>query len=530
MVDDPVIIRGLSVAGGGGGAPTILQRTDQEFIAAILDELSSDGGLQKAFASVATGSDKDGVLKLFQPVHRTFYVALVEIACDTLGSPRLDPAKIESAGLVVRRVTQESEMRFSDRRRQLVEAWVQSGKKLRGWNAFNLTREQDLDPDPSLRSLELASGNDEINRRLSIWKQSSVPFSETVAPLFTAPPNVCRNVKRTVLYGVVPVTSSEVSEPERPTTQGAQPVSLPPYDVDKIRRHLPFYLRAQSSSVPRGGSSLTSADADDVVLQSFVLSLRQLQVEFDAFGSSAEGRALFQELNRLQISVGTRPENMVNRQFGDFLKDACEILVDMQPSRSVLMPEQWPAVNPGQEQRILNQVVARLNSALGSLMKSEGRFDDPAGQYRTRAFVRVKRSDGCPPKIFWSDYSQPFTIAPWFDSNGMPPVKVQLPDPFNKDFLKNLKNKPNVAFAMPEGLFNLAKDTSLKDLMEGNAGGGGGGGGPALDWICGFNIPIITLCAFIVLNIFLSLLNIVFQWMPLVKICIPLPRPIPRQP
>lgn len=525
MVDDPVIVRGLSVARGGGGAPTILQRTDQEFIPAILDELSSAGGLQKAVASVATDRHKDGVLKLFQPVHRTFYVAIVEVACDTIGNPRLDPAKIESAGLVVRRIAPVSGSGFSGPQR--VEAWVQSGKKLRGWNAFNLTKEQEMDPDPALRPLKLASGNDEMDRRLSIWKQSSDPFSESVAPLFTAPPDVCRNVKRTILYGVVPVTSSEMSEPGSSATQ---PAGLPQYDVAKIRNHLPFYLRETPSrgtpGVPRAGSTLTVGDAGASDLANFVLSLRQLQVEFDAFGPSAEGRALFQELNRLQIRVGTRPENTVNRQLGDFLKDACEILVDMQPSRSVLMPNEWPAIDQGQEQRILNLVVARLNSALGSLMKSEGRFDDPAGQYRARAFVRVSRSDGCPPKIFWSEYSQPFAIAPWFDNNGMPPVKVQLPDPFNKDFLKNLKNRPNVAFAMPEGLFNLLKDNSPEAFLKGEAAGGGGG--LALDWICGFNIPIITLCAFILLNIILSLLNIVFQWMPLVKICIPLPKPIPK--
>ena len=35
---------------------------------------------------------------------------------------------------------------------------------------------------------------------------------------------------------------------------------------------------------------------------------------------------------------------------------------------------------------------------------------------------------------------------------------------------------------------------------------------------------LITICAFIVLNIFLSLLNIIFFWLPFVKICVPFPR------
>jgi hypothetical protein len=67
---------------------------------------------------------------------------------------------------------------------------------------------------------------------------------------------------------------------------------------------------------------------------------------------------------------------------------------------------------------------------------------------------------------------------------------------------------------------------SLSGLMN----GGGGGGGLSLDWICGFNIPLITICAFFVLNIFLSLLNIVFFWLPIIKICIPFPAPSSSSP
>ena len=45
-----------------------------------------------------------------------------------------------------------------------------------------------------------------------------------------------------------------------------------------------------------------------------------------------------------------------------------------------------------------------------------------------------------------------------------------------------------------------------------------------LGWICSFSIPIITLCAFIVLSIFLSLFDLIFKWMAFIKICIPFPK------
>jgi len=81
--------------------------------------------------------------------------------------------------------------------------------------------------------------------------------------------------------------------------------------------------------------------------------------------------------------------------------------------------------------------------------------------------------------------------------------------------------KPNVSFEVPPSLSNLLGG-DMKKLKEGEDGGG-----PQLDifWLCSFSLPIITLCAFIVLNIFLTLFNILFFWMAFIKICIPIPRP-----
>jgi len=84
---------------------------------------------------------------------------------------------------------------------------------------------------------------------------------------------------------------------------------------------------------------------------------------------------------------------------------------------------------------------------------------------------------------------------------------VPLPDPAN---FKNMT--PNCSFQVPTSLMNSIQGASLSGLMNGSAGSGGGsggsggsgGGGPSLGWICGFNIPLITICAFFVLSIFLE--------------------------
>ena len=69
---------------------------------------------------------------------------------------------------------------------------------------------------------------------------------------------------------------------------------------------------------------------------------------------------------------------------------------------------------------------------------------------------------------------------------------------------------------------NMMQGTTLSGLTKGV---GASSGGIQLDWICGFNIPLITICAFFVLNIFLTLLNLVFFWIAFIKICIPFPVP-----
>ena len=82
-------------------------------------------------------------------------------------------------------------------------------------------------------------------------------------------------------------------------------------------------------------------------------------------------------------------------------------------------------------------------------------------------------------------------IAPWWDGEGAG-ATISLPD------LGKLKKvKPSVSFAMPPGIANLLNGDA-KDLSEGK----GPTAGPNIAWICSFSIPYITLCAFIVLNVF----------------------------
>ena len=511
VVEHPVVLRGLTLAGlpsGAAGGPTLVARTDQDFIGAILDELGGERAAPAVSDHLLRVTAGQRHLKLQQPVHKAFNVALVEVACEIPGEPRLDPDRIESAGLVIRRVARGAVVERG-RERAIVErteAWMQAGRSFRGWVRLRTPRELDRDPDPSRRPAELRSGHPEIDRRLVLAHGAPEPLAESVTPLFVTPPAVAAATRRTVLYGLVPVASTDVSEAPEPP---------PSYPIDLVRSHVPQYLRASTSptAVVRGGEVVDASFADRPELSVYVTMLRQLAIECDAFGEGPAGRALFAALNEIALPY---PDGLA-RPAGDELGRATEILV-RRGAGQLTLPTRWPPVSAALAERIATGFKAAMESRLAAIVPRRGRFDDLDALYRARAFVRISREDGCPPVLVWSAPSEPFTIAPWYETGA--PVEITLPG------LESLKNlKPNVAFRMPESLFNVLQSNNLKDLTAGN--GSSGGPGIGLGWICSFSIPIITFCAFIVLNIFLSLFDIIFRWLLFVKICLPVPVPTP---
>jgi hypothetical protein len=63
-----------------------------------------------------------------------------------------------------------------------------------------------------------------------------------------------------------------------------------------------------------------------------------------------------------------------------------------------------------------------------------------------------------------------------------------------------------------------------KDLPDvGKAGPCKDKSGASLGMICSLSIPIVTLCALILLTIIVNLLNIFFKWIPWFFMCFPLP-------
>lgn len=134
-------------------------------------------------------------------------------------------------------------------------------------------------------------------------------------------------------------------------------------------------------------------------------------------------------------------------------------------------------------------------------------------------FLRMIYERGhCDPVL--SDPSPLFMFAKVFDPEAPArPLRVELPSIKLKDLRRY---KRGVGMQMSQQLNNVVNGIEPKDILSGK------GFSPAkspidIAYICSFSIPIITICAFILLFIILILLNIVFWWLPLLRICFPVP-------
>ncbi len=146
----PVKLTGLRRSGDSlNKAPVIIERRDQDFVDGLLDDLRDDRQrarlLEQAPRSQQPRGHYRALPRLYAPVQRVFNLVALEAFCNhpglipqpdnpsqplRPGLPRLDPQRIESCGMVLRRVlaTPVDGARY--------EAWIKSGTRSFGWDAI----------------------------------------------------------------------------------------------------------------------------------------------------------------------------------------------------------------------------------------------------------------------------------------------------------------------------------------------------------------------------------------------------------
>jgi hypothetical protein len=540
MVKNEMLVQGVDLTGIEQKPPVILQMNDDDFPARFLKDLASPELSPISSAAIVDTSSQP----LYQPVQRMLNVAMVDLSCTGLGNPRIDPRRILSAGLVIRRVVRKAQgngTTYEDY--NTLSAWMRNPAGQFQW--VKLPYDQECwDPDPT-KQPQLKSGQPDLDQQLAALYLSTAN-TESTSPAFAAPPATCAALGRTVFYAVIPTASSEVSNTQpamppniqasdlipslppllRSSQYTAQPSTPSPAPVVDYHWMSDEFLNAVYPPTPSTQNPPTAPtpNSDAALFHGFTTALRMLHTVFNAFDGSAQGSSILNLLNQHNV---TFPDGST-QPMGDFYQSAKVALLDYNPyptaspnPPTLQMPASWDSLNDSDQSALAAAMIAAIGPRSQSLnlLSPQGRFMDDSRHYKLRMFFRVKGdSPTCPPRLFWSQYSEPFMIAPWHATGNRAHPPIPLPDP-TSSFMQGAK--PNCSFQVPGSLMSAMQGSSLSGLMSGS------GGGPQLKlgWICGFNIPLITICAFFVLNIFLSLLNIIFFWLPFIKICIPFPMP-----
>jgi hypothetical protein len=119
-----------------------------------------------------------------------------------------------------------------------------------------------------------------------------------------------------------------------------------------------------------------------------------------------------------------------------------------------------------------------------------------------------------------SDPSQPFEIAPFFDSDA-PARIIRIAMPVDTSPAGLRKFPKSVGFLLSDKLQQqLCQVSDLSGLLKGQLGNCDSLG---IGEICCFSIPIITIIAMILMIAMAIVLNLVFWWLPFLKICFPVP-------
>jgi len=152
-------------------------------------------------------------------------------------------------------------------------------------------------------------------------------------------------------------------------------------------------------------------------------------------------------------------------------------------------------------------------------------------------YVYLRRDCGPlhPPAL--SAPSEPFQLASFFDADAPArPIRISLPLDVSPAGLRKFNR--NTAFVMSDmlcGQVQRAKGLGFVDLvlsvlpwpfhkpLDVGAGGPCQSNSINVGMICSLSIPIITICALILLMIIVSLLDIIFRWLPYFVMCFPIP-------
>lgn len=222
------------------------------------------------------------------------------------------------------------------------------------------------------------------------------------------------------------------------------------------------------------------------------------------------------------------------------------------PEELALDPLVQPVTTAEQEAALLDRLTALVGRALEARVENDApplpfalQLRDAlkatvgdAGWFVARyVYTRTDCGPLHPPVL--SAATQRFQLAGFFDPDAPArPIRITLPLDTSPAGLRKFNR--NTAFVISDmlcGQIQRAKGLGLVDLVRSvlpwplhkdlDVGSGGAckdGNGINIGMICSLSIPIITICALILLIIMVTLLDLIFRWVPFFIMCFPFPR------
>jgi hypothetical protein len=443
------------------------------------------------------------ILKLYQPAHGHFNLISASLVCRLAGLPdRHVEGATETVSFLVRKVANGNEM-----------AWTNDPINGKGWKTV-------------ANKKELAE-YEELNPMFPVGYQQD-------------------DQRRRLFAGLVPTSSSESYQPtaavSTPSTPPAAPLPDPRMDEAETRvlqvlqtNFLPI-IAPHVSSDPNAKKMLERGQKEASLF--LILDLAEI---LDTYlptlwnnhiltGTAPAGNTpdLYDLLNEATVQ-GTLTWRVALKTIWeqrDALMKGDPVTVSFN-----LINARWNATKFS-----VGALRAHLKTAFGpytepavppvssvtptASMRKLPKFDvGPNVRYVVRCvYQRPHCTPLIPPVV--SAPTEEFIISNFFDPDA-PARPIRIPMPLDTTIAGLRQFPKSVGIIMSDKLREqVASVTDLQKALDGELASGESFD---LGVICSFSIPVITIVALVVMIIFIALLNIVFWWMPLFRICLPIP-------
>ncbi len=472
--------------------PEILRFATDDFMDRVHAELATGGAGLAAYLARAetwrapgaglTGPrDPVAPVKLFQPSQGRFYLVAATLVCGRRGLPdrMVDPSRSEAAFFVLRqlrRLSPNGKPNPADPSTFTEHAWIPGSAGTGAWQP--------------------ASG-------------AALAAGEQRMPLFGIAYEALGG-HRKLLAGLIPVGMRELlrSGPALPAATGGDPLDgaadprlaalLAPLEMLRIS-----YKQSQDPAV----KGFPAADTIFFAAQDLAAAISDVQAAKAACLNLANGFAngwtWRAALNVARASAATSAPSPFNG------------IVDPAPALGTLGVD---AVKPPAQTTLFTQFAASLPPSTAPDPPADPLAEEEAVLVARCAYERPR----CPAdkRLRLSPPSPPFVFASLYDPDApVRPARIPMPNDIS---LATLARSPKgVSLALSKELrrqMNRFSDMKFSDVDSGTDKGA-----PPFNFgmVCSLSIPIITICALILLMILVALLNLLFWWLPFFKICFP---------